>query len=148
MTDSPAPRTRSVRTLGSFEVGRGCPAAATRAQPSLPTANPPTHPPLGPPMSAIKDFRANFGQALQPVLAEAASSREISPGRMGELVEGVMDKVGRVEEGEAQWRTEVRRTTVDRTLEDIIISVVSLGWDEGGWWWVWCGVLIFGWNWL
>ena len=77
-------------------------------------------------MSAIKDLRANFGQALQPVLQEAASAAAISPLRMAELVERVMDEVGRAEEGEAGWRTEVRRTTIDRTLEDIIINVVSM----------------------
>ena len=77
-------------------------------------------------MSTITSLRANFGQALQPVLHEAATSPDISPARMDALVEGVMDKVGRAEDGEAGWRTEVRRTTVDSVLEDIIISVVSL----------------------
>lgn len=83
----------------------------------------------------LSTLRANFGQALQPVLVEAASTPAIPAGRMSALVEGVMDKVGRAEEGEAGWRTEVRRTTIDRTLEDIIINVVSLavnGGERGG----------------
>lgn len=77
-------------------------------------------------ISSITTYRNDLGQALQPVLSEVANSARISSDRMVQLVEGLIDNVGRAEEGEQPWRTELRRTTIDRTLEDILLNIVSL----------------------
>lgn len=77
-------------------------------------------------MSALSTFRADLQRELSPILQEADQAQEMSPERVLSLVEGLMDRLGRAEPDEPSWRSDLRRNTIDRTLEDALIKAVSL----------------------
>ena len=49
----------------------------------------------------------------------------VEEGEMEGIVERVLDRVGRGEEGEEGWRREVRRGIYEKGLEEALFDVVS-----------------------